>query len=66
MTYLESAEGITITKSRAFKEFKDHGASHADFEEFLMDVIADPDTTLDDEGNVETLPAQSVLFWLGY
>jgi len=66
MTYYESAEGVTITKARAFKEFKAHGSDWEDFDAFLMDVIADSDTVLDDEGNIQEIPAQAVLAWLGY
>lgn len=66
MTYFESAEGLKITKGRALHEFKTHGAPFEDFEAFLMDVISDPATTLDDEGNILEVNAQAVLVWLGY
>lgn len=66
MTYFDSAEDMTITKARAWAEFKAHGSTHDDFEMFLMDVIADPATTLDDEGNIRELDAQAALAWLGY
>lgn len=66
MTYFDSAEDMIITKARAWSEFKSHGSTHEDFEEFLMDVISESTTTLDDEGNISGLDAQSVLAWLGY
>lgn len=31
MTYLESAEGITITRAEAFREIREHDASPMDF-----------------------------------
>lgn len=66
MTYYESAADMTVTKARAFKEFKAHGSNWEDFDAFLMDVIADPQTKLDDEGNIQEMSAQAVLAWLGY
>lgn len=66
MTYFESAEGLTITKARAWSEFKSHGCTFEDFNEFLMDVIAAPSTVLDDEGYIREMDAQAVLAWLGY
>jgi len=66
MTYFESAENMIITKARAWSEFKAHGATREDFEDFLMDVISEPTTTLDEEGNICGLNAQSALVWLGY
>jgi hypothetical protein len=66
MTYYESAADMTVTKARAFKEFKAHGSNWEDFNAFLMDVIADPQTKLDDEGNIQEMSAQAVLAWLGY
>lgn len=66
MTYYESAADMTVTKARAFKEFKAHGSNWEDFNAFLMDIIADPQTKLDDEGNIQEMSAQAVLAWLGY
>jgi len=66
MTYLESAESIMVTRARAFREFKDHGMPFSDFDDFLKDVMRDHRTSLDSEGNVDTLPAEAVLLWLGY
>ena len=66
MTYYESAADMTVTKARAFKEFKAHSSNWEDFDAFLMDVIADPQTKLDDEGNIQEMSAQAVLAWLGY
>lgn len=54
MTYFESAEGIEVTKARAYKEFQSHGAE-MDWEEFVSS-----------EGEHETYDAQDVLSWLGY
>jgi hypothetical protein len=66
MTYLDSAEGVTITKARAFQELRNHGVMQEDFEDFLMDIISYPDTKLDEEGNIVEMQARDVLFWLGY
>jgi len=52
MTYYESAQGITISKERAFKEVRSHGASVSDF--------------LKEVGNKEFYKAQTILEWLGY
>jgi hypothetical protein len=52
MTYLDSAENVTISKARAIQEVLKHGANEIDF--------------LNDCGNFEFYNAQSVLFWLGY
>ena len=54
MTYYESAEGITITKDRAYKEFKDHGAT-CDWIEFVAW-----------RGDKDSYLAEDVLGWLGY
>lgn len=66
MTYLESAEGVMITKQRAFSELDKHGVVPSERESFLMDIIGCPDTKLDSEGNIVSINAQDVLFWLGY
>ena len=66
MTYSESAEGITITKARAYKELMDHGHSKEDWLSFLLDIIADEGTVLDEEGNITHMEAGAVLAWLGY
>jgi hypothetical protein len=66
MTYLDSADGVMITKQRAFAELDKHGVPSDDRESFLMDIIGYPDTVLDDEGNIQSINAQDVLFWLGY
>jgi hypothetical protein len=52
MTYYDSAEGIEISKQRALREVRKHGASEADF--------------LADCGEREAYDAQAVLSWLGY
>lgn len=54
MTYYESAEGISITKDRAYKEFKKHGAAD-DWVEFVTWA-----------GDRDAYDAQDVLGWLGY
>lgn len=66
MTYSDSAEGVTITKARAFQELRDHGVMQEDFDGFLMDIISYPDTKLDEDGNIVEMQARDVLFWLGY
>ena len=55
MTYYESAEDLTITRSRAFKELADHGLPASEYDLFLAEV-----------GDKETYDAQEVLHWLGY
>jgi hypothetical protein len=54
MTYYESAVGVVITKARAYKEFKAHGAA-CDWAEFIAWA-----------GDRETYQAEDVLGWLGY
>jgi hypothetical protein len=54
MTYLESAKGITITKTRAYEEFDLHGVA-CDWVEFVAWA-----------GDKETYLAEDVLLWLGY
>lgn len=66
MTYLDSAADVTISKQRAFTELDKHGVSLEDRETFLMDIIGYPNTKLDSEGNIVSIDAQDVLFWLGY
>jgi hypothetical protein len=65
MTYSESAEGLTISKARAFKEICDHGAKE-DWKEFLQHAITLPSTKIDEEGYIVALKAETVLHWLGY
>ena len=56
MDYYESAQGQTITKSRAFKEIvRNHNLDENEFELFLKDC-----------GDQKTYDAQVVLAWLGY
>jgi hypothetical protein len=56
MTYYESAEGVTITKSQAWHEIKyNHNLDDNDFELFLKDC-----------GDKKEYNAQDVLIWLGY
>jgi hypothetical protein len=64
LTYLESAEGETITKARALQELERHGFDTTPHgrtrqaqmvEEFLADL-----------GDHDTYDAQAVLTWLGY
>lgn len=54
MTYYESADGIKITKDRAYLELKKHGVE-CEWELFLSDM-----------GDKEEYEAQDVLGWLGY
>ena len=53
MDYYESAEEITITRSRAFNELDNHGV--VTYDEFLNEM-----------GDKDTYDAQEVLAWLGY
>lgn len=56
MSYLESAKGIKITKSRAIAELANHGLnSRADEAQFLADM-----------GDESHYLADAVLRWLGY
>ena len=54
MTYLESAQGIKISKARAYKEFETHGVT-CDWIEFVLWA-----------GDRESYWAEDVLGWLGY
>ena len=54
MTYLESAQGIKISKARAYKEFETHGVT-CDWVEFVLWA-----------GDRESYWAEDVLGWLGY
>jgi hypothetical protein len=65
MTYLESAEEVTISKSRAFKEICDHGLKE-DWQDFLMYAITLESTKVDREGYIVEMEATTVLHWLGY
>ena len=65
MTYYESAEEVTISKARAFKEICDHGAKE-DWQEFLMHAITLKSTKVNDEGYIVEMEATTVLHWLGY
>jgi len=56
MTYLDSAENITITHERAIIELEMHGISGINVEEFYDDM----------GGKKSTYDAQDVLHWLGY
>jgi len=56
MTYLDSAEDITITHERAIIELEAHGISGINVEEFYDDM----------GGKKSTYDAQDVLHWLGY
>ena len=54
MTYSESAQGLTITKARAYQEFKNH-CLESDWVEFVAWA-----------GDKRKYQAQDVLGWLGY
>ena len=54
MNYYESAESVTISRQRALRELKDHGAM-SDLDQFDKDL-----------GIKENYSAQEVLAWLGY
>ncbi|GEM95446.1 hypothetical protein RSP03_45130 [Cereibacter sphaeroides] len=56
MTYLESAEGETITKERALRELKAHGVP-------VPEGVA---AFLQECGDREVYDAGDVLRWLGY
>ena len=56
MTYLDSTQGVTITKARALQELAHHGLTQpADIAQFLADM-----------GDAATYAAHKVLRWLGY
>lgn len=56
MTYLESSDGIVITRKRALKELSDHGiTSQSEINEFYEAL-----------GYSETYDAYEVLVWLGH
>ena len=54
MTYYESAKGLSITRARAFAEFKEHCLEN-DWVEFVSWA-----------GSKEEYWAEDVLGWLGY
>ena len=56
MTYLESAEGQTITRERALLELKNHGICHTDDIAEFFEIC----------GDRESYNAVKVLEWLGY
>ncbi len=56
MTYLESAEEVTITHERAIIELESHEISGINVQEFYDDM----------GGKKESYEAQDVLHWLGY
>lgn len=51
-TYYESADGVTISKARAYAEVRKHEVSVEDF--------------IAEFGERDTYAAQDVLSWLGY
>ena len=53
MSYLESAQGVSITRERALKELRTHG-------------IEDPSEFFEEIGDFDRYAAQTVLAWLGY
>ena len=53
-TYLESAEGQTMTRARALQELVNHGCI-IELDDFDLEM-----------GVHEVYDAQSVLYWLGY
>lgn len=55
MSYFESAEGVTITKNRAFREFLKHNQTIEDWQEFTAQ-----------HGEHAHYDAQTVLTFLGY
>lgn len=56
MSYLDSAQGVTITQARAIAELDAHGVGDAaSVQAFLGEV-----------GNRAEYAAQEVLHWLGY
>jgi hypothetical protein len=54
MDYSESANGVTISKARAYKELQIHGLAD-DWALFISDI-----------GNSKEYKASDVLSWLGY
>ena len=54
-TYYESADGVTITRSRAMHELRTHSTSADDYNLFDSEM-----------GVRDTYDAQAVLAWLGY
>ena len=55
MTYYYSAEGLIITRERAFQELRAHGCMDDDYQDFLDQV-----------GDLDVYRAQDVLVFLGY
>ena len=55
LTYSQSAEGITINKSRVTKELRKHGCTQEEIEQCFNDLGPGP-----------VWEAEKVLAWLGY
>lgn len=60
-TYLESAEGVLITRERAIQEMRNHGLADADLLEGLAESIVSGDYY-----SGGTYDAHALLCWLGY
>jgi hypothetical protein len=53
--YYESAQGVTISASRALIELENHGVPESEIKEFYQEL-----------GKRDTYDVQAVLIWLGY
>ena len=60
MTYIDSAEGVEITRGRAILAFDRHGI--VDVASEMQEFIA----CYGHDDNAEIFPASQVLEWLGY
>ena len=63
LSYYESAEEITISKTRAIQELRKHGIRSQIESGIYQDSI---ESFLEDVGDLDQYDAQSVLTWLGY
>ena len=65
MNYSESAQGLTISKARAFKEVCSHGLQ-SEWLDCLEALLPLEGTKLNEDGNITEVLASDVLAWLGY
>lgn len=67
MTYSESAQGVTISKARAYNLVTvEHQIDKSEWHDCCMYLVGMPNTKLDEEGHIVSVDAGDVLAWLGY
>lgn len=67
MTYSESAQGVMISKARAYNLVTvEHQIDKGEWIDCCDYLVGLPDTKIDDEGYIVSVNAGDVLAWLGY